>query len=148
MPTWAWYYPPWEGMRKVSQGSWLFPQVYGLPPGPDLHAFPSRVCHHSPAECGQRYFSGCHHPPPSVVLPSFPTASSVVCSQDVSITQATSLFPKITCFPKITVCAGVCLLVLLSKINTALLPPEASRGLQGQEKSRGFMSQLVPGHHS
>lgn len=90
----------------------------------------TRVCPHSPAVSGRRYFPGCCRPLPSVILPSirssFPPASSEVCGQG-GFHHTGHLFPKDN-----TTRVGVCLLVLLSKINTAI---PTSRSLQGQEKA-------------
>lgn len=92
----------------------------------------TRVCPYSPAVSGRRYFPGCRHPPPSVVLPSIRSSflpTSLLCG------MWSGWFPshRPLLFPKDkTIRVGVCSLVLLSKINTAV---PTSRGLQGQEKA-------------
>lgn len=125
----------------MSQGSWLFPQVYGLP-GPDLHAVPTRVCPHSPAVSGQRDFSG-RHCPPSAVLPSVRSSflpTGVLCGMwsgcfrhtghlSVSQRYQSALFARWRRYLRST---------------QRLLPPEAS-GVRKQQRS---VSQLVPGHPS
>lgn len=114
-------------LGRNEEGSWLFPQVYGLPPGPDLHAFPTWVCPHSPTDT----FLGatallpqwfCHpsdlpsHQPLWYEVRVFPSHRPPLC------------FPKITRFPKITqsvqVFARWCCYL---RSTQRLLPPEASR---------------------